>query len=215
MDKRLPDTPWHLGYAKKDEDDPRRHKARCIHYKVEICNCTRSYYYQEKCGGSSHCAVYSESDSAYEQLLESKKSADEIAADNREKYRQSLIKRKRDFVKKSTSHMYKGTEHLNKCLLCDDILKKLMYSLKKCQFCGLYYVNIQDFTLEKVIEEIKAEEVMIMNIPQPKRKVEQVRYYKKNRICKHINKSNRCTVEICKYYSKRCKEQGCPYFEER
>ena len=22
---RLPDTPWHVGYAKKQEDDPRRH----------------------------------------------------------------------------------------------------------------------------------------------------------------------------------------------
>lgn len=26
---KLSDTPWHVGYTKKDENDPRRHKARC------------------------------------------------------------------------------------------------------------------------------------------------------------------------------------------
>ena len=33
-EKRLPDTPWHVGFVKKEEDDPRRHKARCISYAI-------------------------------------------------------------------------------------------------------------------------------------------------------------------------------------
>jgi len=36
---RLPDTPWHVGYAKKQENDPRRHKARCIHYRDSLKRC--------------------------------------------------------------------------------------------------------------------------------------------------------------------------------
>ncbi len=35
---KLPDTPWHVGYAKKEESDPRRHKARCIYLKEGIGN---------------------------------------------------------------------------------------------------------------------------------------------------------------------------------
>lgn len=56
---RLPDTPWHVGYAKKQEDDPRRHKARCIHYRDGQCGWKANY--SGKCIGSSHCMDYSES----------------------------------------------------------------------------------------------------------------------------------------------------------
>ena len=36
MDKKtLPDTPWSLGYAKKEERDPRRHKSRCMYFMTE------------------------------------------------------------------------------------------------------------------------------------------------------------------------------------
>lgn len=62
VDKQLPDTPWHLGYAKKKEDDPRRHKARCIYYYKtnKTCECTKSPCYLFNCGGSAHCKYYKE-----------------------------------------------------------------------------------------------------------------------------------------------------------
>lgn len=60
--KRLPDTPWHLGYAKKKENDPRRHKSRCIHLKNSICHCGSSGAYKLNCPGSSHCKFYAESE---------------------------------------------------------------------------------------------------------------------------------------------------------
>lgn len=61
MDKRvLPDTPWHLGYAKKEPNDPRRHKSRCIYFKSGKCHCGQSGAYTLKCPGSSHCTCYEE-----------------------------------------------------------------------------------------------------------------------------------------------------------
>lgn len=52
-------TPWHVGYAIKDEDDPRRHKSKCIHYasKTKYCD-----FIFSKCNGSAHCPHYEERD---------------------------------------------------------------------------------------------------------------------------------------------------------
>lgn len=58
--KRLPDTPWHVGYTKKEENDPRRHKARCVFLQEGICHCGHDASYMRKCIGSSHCMSYSE-----------------------------------------------------------------------------------------------------------------------------------------------------------
>lgn len=54
--ERLPDTPWHIGYIKKDEDDPRRHKARCVYNDGKRCSHSRVV----ACCGSSHCRFYAE-----------------------------------------------------------------------------------------------------------------------------------------------------------
>lgn len=54
--KRLPDTPWHIGYVKKDENDPRRHKARCVYNDGDKCKNP----YMLRCVSSSHCKYYAE-----------------------------------------------------------------------------------------------------------------------------------------------------------
>ncbi len=54
---KLPDTPWHVGYVKKDENDPRRHKSRCVYNDGN--NCTNPYMLY--CTSSSHCRFYTES----------------------------------------------------------------------------------------------------------------------------------------------------------
>lgn len=56
----LPDTPWHLGYAKMAENDIRRDKRRCIYYSNGICRSTNCGCYNLRCGGSSHCLYYNE-----------------------------------------------------------------------------------------------------------------------------------------------------------
>ncbi len=43
----------HLEFLHKDEDDERRHKTRCVHYKDGYCK-----YYKRKCYGSRFCEVY-------------------------------------------------------------------------------------------------------------------------------------------------------------
>jgi len=58
--KKLPDTPWHIGFAKKDIDDPRRHKSKCLYLNSNICECNQCETYLLKCPGSSHCRYYAE-----------------------------------------------------------------------------------------------------------------------------------------------------------
>ncbi len=57
MDTRLPDTPWHIGYIKKDEEDPRRHKKRCVFNENNHC---KNSHLNGECYGSSHCKYYAE-----------------------------------------------------------------------------------------------------------------------------------------------------------
>lgn len=58
--ERLPDTPWHIGFTKKKEADPRRHKSKCIHYKSGKCNYGKLAVYGKTCPGSAHCKYYAE-----------------------------------------------------------------------------------------------------------------------------------------------------------
>lgn len=215
MDGRLPDTPWHVGYAKKAEDDPRRHKARCIHYVNGECNSSRSHYYRETCGGSSHCGEYSETYEDYRKKLKERRTADEIERENIEKYKAGLDKKKRELAKSDNILCYKPTDYIRKCLVCDEKLKKIKYSLKKCGFCGMYYVDIQDSTNLEVLQLVKADDVFLMNLPE-KRKMEHEPIQQVNHsLCEYINRKNRCTFEESKRYMKRCKESGCEFYSKR
>ncbi len=213
MDRRLPDTPWHVGYTKKDEDDPRRHKARCIHNVDGECRSTRSNYYKETCGGSSHCDEYSETAEDYKKLLEERKTADEIERDNIEKYKASLEPKKRKLARTENALSHKPTSDLRRCLVCDEGLRKVKYSLKKCSYCGMYYVDIQESTMSEILDIIKADEVFLMNIP--KQEVQNTgSIISVHRVCKYINKKNKCTNVQAKKCGKRCSENGCEYYEQ-
>lgn len=165
MERRLPDTPWHVGYTKKADDDPRRHKSRCIHYMNGKCNSSCSHYYKESCGGSSHCEEYSETYEDYLRKLQDRKTAGEIEHEIIEKYKAGLARKKKELVKSSNSNCHKPTEKIRKCLVCDEYLENETLSLKKCTYCGMYYVNINDFTEDRVLEIVKSDEVFLMNIP--------------------------------------------------
>lgn len=52
---KMSGTPWHIGFLKKDEDDTRRHKARCAYYEKGHCSTRFS-----GCIGSAHCSQYRE-----------------------------------------------------------------------------------------------------------------------------------------------------------
>ena len=51
---RLQGTAWHKEFLKKKENDPRRHRARCLYY-CEDNQCGQRF---TKCSGSAHCALY-------------------------------------------------------------------------------------------------------------------------------------------------------------
>lgn len=59
---KLPDTPWHIGYVTKDENAPRRHKARCVYNAGNKCKHPRML----ACYGSAHCKFYAETEAQAE-----------------------------------------------------------------------------------------------------------------------------------------------------
>ena len=82
MDKhRLPDTPWHIGFVKKDESDQRRHKSRCVHIKNGKCTYGKSNNYKMKCSGSAHCMYYAETKRQSEKVYIDTRTAEEEYAD--------------------------------------------------------------------------------------------------------------------------------------
>jgi len=215
MEGSLPDTPWHVGYAKKAEDDPRRHKSRCIHNMNGKCNSSRSHYYKGTCGGSSHCEEYSETYEDYKKKAEERKTVEEIEHDNIEKYKAGLIRKKSSIAKSNNIMCYKPTDQLRKCLVCDESLKKIKFSLKKCTFCGMFYVNLQDSTELEVLEVVRAEEVFLMNVPRKKEKVNEPIMQINHGICIYMNTKNRCTFDESKRYTQRCNASGCEYFRRK
>lgn len=54
---QLTGTPFHIGRFKRSEDDPRRHKSHCIHYRKSDKRCT---FLNKICHSSSHCDFYSD-----------------------------------------------------------------------------------------------------------------------------------------------------------
>lgn len=78
---RLPDTPWHVGFVKKEEADPRRHKARCVHIRDGNCTFGKCGNFMLECTGSSHCSYYAESEEQWEQVYLNTRTAEEEEAD--------------------------------------------------------------------------------------------------------------------------------------
>lgn len=58
-----------MEYLKKEETDPRRHKARCIYNMSGICKQGRLRCYDRRCTGSAHCVYYAETE-AQSELIE-------------------------------------------------------------------------------------------------------------------------------------------------
>lgn len=61
-------TPTHIEYLRMSDNDTKRHKSRCVEYdkKKKVCMCVQSPYFTMKCGGSSHCEFYAETEATIE-----------------------------------------------------------------------------------------------------------------------------------------------------
>ena len=212
---RLPDTPWHIGYTKKDEDDPRRHKSRCIHNANGECVSPRSKYYMDACGGSSHCGEYAETEAAYKKLLKNRKTADEIERDSIEKYKESLTAEKRKLAKADKAISHKQTSDLFKCLVCNEGLNRIKKTLKKCPFCGMYYVNIEESTEPEILDIVKADDVFLMHIQRKTEKKNIPQYYVHDAygICKFMDEKGKCNYSKAKKFRKSCPQRNCKCFK--
>lgn len=147
-DRQLPDTPWHIGYTKKKEADPRRHKARCIFYKKDkTCKCMRSPYYKLKCGGSAHCMFYEEAaEPGTEKEEEVKrieeenrraKSIEEEAAERAYRYRQKKIAQRKKLESELGEDILKRKyRDTRDCPICSEIFTE-KGGIKQCPYCGL------------------------------------------------------------------------------
>lgn len=53
---QLTGTPWHKEKWTRDEDDPRRHRSRCVYHRRD----NKCLYHKMNCYGSAHCDEYRE-----------------------------------------------------------------------------------------------------------------------------------------------------------
>lgn len=146
--KRLPDTPWHIGFIKKEEDDPRRHKSRCIFKEGSTCKCGDCISYMRRCSGSSHCRDYAEN---YLQAEENRIKNKTIVQETRERaadYQTKMRIRVQKMLEEDPlkfSHLHFG---MLDCPICKQkfiskSLKEARAQTKKsCNFCGAVFVKV-------------------------------------------------------------------------
>ncbi len=147
---RLPDTPWHVGYAYKDEHDPRRHKAWCIHLDNGKCKCGFSGCYMTTCAGSSHCKYYAEGEAQWEQYLEEMKTEEEKAEEAAEVRAALYRKEKRDYVRaqlESGTYLsrFRFFPSMINCPFCRDKMKDL-----QCKYCLAKFKVVTTITEESI-----------------------------------------------------------------
>ena len=125
--ERLPDTPWHMGYVKKEQQDPRRHKSRCIYLKSGNCECGKSGAYKLKCPGSSHCKFYAESEEMAAEVYLQTRTVEEERTDNFQDY------------------LFNGKANLENRSLKENFLR----------FSGVETIRLKDIKLPKSYKEWK------------------------------------------------------------
>lgn len=129
----LPDVPWHIGYTKKDEDDPRRHKSRCVYNKGGKCYCPSSERYISKCFSSAHCNYYSEDE------------ADGKAETIGNMYVPPKIdytQKKEEVLKRAYLYKRMSFKWFSYCVVCrTKPVATGQKGVKKCPCCGMYYVK--------------------------------------------------------------------------
>lgn len=94
-------------------------------------------------------------------MQESRKTAEQIERDNIDKYKKSLEPKKEQLERSNNPYKY---SEMNRCPVCDEHLYKEKYSLKRCKYCGMFYVDIDDSTRDEIMDIVKADPIFVMNI---------------------------------------------------
>ena len=141
----LPDTPWHVGYVKKEEGDPRRHKLRCIHLDGGKCKSTDCVTYLRKCPGSSHCDCYAENQMQDEANKLRKKTIEQETDERSKDYRSMVTARAKRLMKED--RLCFSDLHFNRidCPVCRERFKRVNAGeernrkSKTCMYCGAVF----------------------------------------------------------------------------
>lgn len=150
---KLPDTPWHVGFVKKEESDPRRHKSRCVHNSGEKCMYGKLRFYMKPCPGSSHCAYYAENEQQWNEVYLSTRTAEEEEADT---YKGAIAR-------------ITGKNQENKSIPVQTKSKKVE---KPHRFAGVESIRLKDIYLPKEYDSWE---------PDPKELKRVIKYYEENR----------------------------------
>ena len=97
-------------------------------------------------------------------ILRNCRRAEKIERDNIDKYKKSLEPKKEQLERSNNLYKYRKCSELNRCLVCDEHLYKEKYSLKRCKYCGMFYVDIDDSTRDEIMDIVKADPIFVMNI---------------------------------------------------
>lgn len=144
--ERLPDTPWHIGYTKKEDDDPRRHKARCIKYTEGDC-----LIYGGKCHGSSHCLLYAEDKESWEKVYENTRTIEELAVINGNRYKEKIMTKRKQYEEYYDGPLKNNPVHaIRMCPVCNEDLhpSKSATSIV-CKYCGATICNENEVSKKK------------------------------------------------------------------
>lgn len=135
INNQLPDTPWDIGYAKKKENDPRRHKSRCIHIEDGICKLRAT-----KCVGSAHCNSYNENKNSYKCVSYGIKKSNTVSCSEEVR---SFVQDKKNEIRR------KFCQKIFRCPICNKEInwyKPLPHMAKSCTFCNVLFVNEDIYT---------------------------------------------------------------------
>ena len=138
--KRVPDTPWHIGFTKKEADDPRRHKARCIHKVDGICRYGKSGCYMLQCGGSAHCKYYAETEEQAKKIRLDNMTIEEETEERAEQYRIRKIKEWEKLSALGANELRKKYGNYRLCPVCDEKLN----AKRICNYCGFNFEGRMD-----------------------------------------------------------------------
>lgn len=209
--KKLPDTPWHVGYTKKEEDDPRRHKARCIHIGDKICKCGKSGSYMTKCAGSAHCHYYCETLSEWNRFSEENKTAEDLERDRINDYKKIVQIKKENFIKdKQNYFQYRDVKDIRECPICLEHLVHTKKTKAYCSFCKVFFINESDINQYKKLS--KCNDVFVMGKYNTVNSDHILRNAKVG-CCNYMNKRGRCLYENSHYHGKKCNKYRCENFE--
>lgn len=153
LSSRMPDTPWHIGYAKKEESDPRRHKSRCIYLKAGKCRCGSSGAYTLKCPGSSHCTSYAENEEQDEVNKREHESIDNESWERANDYKTRIRKSCKKTMQTDKMKYWKyRIDIMSNCPFCGEKFRqkttKKDIAYRRCEYCGAIYHIISNADID-------------------------------------------------------------------